>query len=148
MNGRALILLLVFVVLVSGSEGCRKKQQSNTIFSMLQGKWKRIQLATDDNGNGIIDASELHNMPPGYSDVLLFKSDSTGMETTLVNNGSPNIIPYNWRPQYSDSLLINYRAHLSIDYYIVVLNSSLLTLSSYVSLDSGFILTQYVYNKE
>src|ERR1700761_1187801 len=83
-----ILLTLLIISFFFGFASCTKKEQPATLFSDIVGTWKKTAYATDDNGSGIITASEKYPQPSYLLDVLVFKSDTTGKEYTVVNNVS------------------------------------------------------------
>jgi hypothetical protein len=139
---------IIFAILILGLWSCTKKGSPDTPFTHIQGFWKLAKTATDDNGNGIIDAGEIHSVAATYTDKLYFKSDSTGYEQITVNGDPTAPLHYRWKIAYGDSLYMAYAAHDTPTYYISLLNSVNMTLSTITPVDSGSILTQYYYNKD
>ncbi len=105
------------------------------------GSWKKVQYATDDNGNDVIDQQEKRYVPLGVIDVLVFKSDTTGYEAVSVD-GSKDTSRFTWFVG-GDSLYIGYDAHFSVDYLISHVSSGSLELMTGDSLT----LAWYSYTK-
>ena len=140
-------ILITLLLPISGLDSCKKTAVDNS-FTRLVGKWKEIQTATDDNGNGVIDAEEVHNAPPGYNDILHFNADSLGTETITSNGDTEPLLNFRWKLNYSDSVNLAYTAHDTITYYINELNASTLILTATSLTNAGPILTQNYYNKQ
>ena len=120
---------------------CTKKKQPDTPFTRVMGSWKKVQFATDDNGNGIIDQQEIRNVQLGMIDILVFKSDTTGYEATSVD-GSKDTLRFNWFVG-GDSLYVSYDAHYSAHYLISHISTGNLELLTGDSLT----LAWYSYNR-
>ncbi len=134
----------LFVLIFCCSMFCEscKKEQADTQASRLVGNWKKIQYATDDNNNGILDAQEIHNVQVGFDDYMFFKADSTGSETVKAN-GETSIYAFRWNLPIGDSLYRQGVGHLNISYYIVDITSSNLTLVS----NQSKVAAWYIYAK-
>ncbi len=120
---------------------CTKKKEPDTPFTRVMGTWKKVQYATDDNGNGVIDQQEIRNVQAGMIDVLVFKSDTTGYEAISVD-GSKDTSRFTWFVG-GDSLFVTYDAHYSVDYLISHVSTGNLELLTGDSLT----LAWYSYNK-
>lgn len=137
------ILSILFVIpLLIGVESCTKKQPPDTLFSKMLGQWKKTAYATDDNGNGVIDAGEIHPQSANILDELVIKKDTTGYENTIVNNIQEVPLNFKWYV-YADSVVFYYAAHDTIVYYIDEVNSY--TLALYTNTSTG--LAAYYYSK-
>src|SRR5579871_6626452 len=89
------ILFIFVVILCTGSiSGCRK-DANETAYTRLEGKWKLVQQALDDNDNGSIDGNEIHATDPAIVDVIQFKADSTGVETVAAN-ADTTVFPFRY----------------------------------------------------
>ena len=130
-------LFIATIVLVVSS--C-KRQAPDTPFSRIIGKWKKTKYATDDNRNGVIDQQEIFLVESGVKNELLFKQDSTGMETT---NSAP-ALTFKWRIVSGASVLIQYSANDTVEYSITNISSVDLTLTTNTKLG----LAWYYYIKE
>ncbi len=141
----AILSTLFFVSLFVGVASCTKKQPPETLFSRLQGQWKKTQYATDDNNNGRIDAQEIHPQSSVIIDELVFNGDSTGYEKTVINNNqsSESVLNFKWYPFDADSVALVYTAHFSITYYVADISS--VNLNLYTNTSTG--LAAYFYNK-
>ena len=142
-NKTAILLALFLLVLSSGVISCTKKQAADTPFTRMIGKWKKVQYATDDNNNGIIDPGEIHNVPTGYDDELLFTNEANGVETTVTNGVASTPLDYDWKIVGSDSLWVAYRANDTLLYYIAGVSSHNLQLN----INTQFGLAAYFYAK-
>ena len=108
----------------------------------LLGKWKEVQFATDDNDNGILDASELHNVAQGYISYLTFNKDSSGTESITANDSTINY-PFKWVFKNNDTFQRAGLGHDTITYDIV--NITALSLQMQTTTNRGVVW--YVYNK-
>jgi hypothetical protein len=122
---------------------CQKHPASGNIASRLSGKWLEVQFGTDDNGNGVIDAHEIHNVVAGFTDYLVFNRDSTGYESITVNDTTSKYT-FTWRTLSQDSLERNGVGHDSVIYQINYITESNLTLAVFT--EHGLIW--YLYNKQ
>ena len=132
---------LFFIATCWGIISCNK-EKPQTLFSNILGNWRKTASATDDNGSGIITTSEIYPQPPGTTEILVFKADSTGYDSTVVDNTHPPTLTFKWY-LIGDSLTLEYAAHDTPTYYIDNINSEDLTL--YRNTSNG--LVAYYYNK-
>ena len=144
---KVFFFVLFSMILVIGLISCRKKEATDTSFTRMIGRWKLTAIGTDDNGDGVIENSEVSNEPAANSDILYFGSDSIGTETTIFSGVSSPVLNFKWSLLAPDSLWVAYSAHDTVNYYIYLLNSSNLVLATNITLDSGTILVQKYYNK-
>jgi hypothetical protein len=79
---------------------CKKKEDDSTK-SRLTGKWKWTQYATDDNNNGIRDASELIQVNDTGVVFLYFNDNGSGLET-FSDVGITDTIPFTWALENGD----------------------------------------------
>ena len=147
-RNKGFFFVIPLAALFAALWSCNKNEGPQTTFGKIAGKWRLAETATDDNGNGVIDASELHPVQSGYVDILNFKVDSTGVETTVSNSDSAPPLNFTWNVIVGDSVRLDYTAHLTVTYYINNLNASNLTLTTRTPLNTGTILTQNSYNKD
>ena len=132
----------LFVLLVCVVCSCTKKQEAETPFTRVIGNWKKVQYATDDNGNGVIDQQEIRNVQLGVVDVMVFKPDTTGYEALSVD-GSKDTSKFKWFVG-GDSLYVSYTAHFSVAYFISHVSTGDLEIITGDSLT----LAWYHYNKD
>jgi hypothetical protein len=123
-------------------DACSKKNNDNSQSSRLNGRWRLVKTATDDNANGAIDASEIHAVQQGYVDYLLFNNDSTGSETTQTNLDTV-VLPFRWYFTLQDSLQRDGVGHDTIRYFIANINTS--TMQLYTNTQFG--VAAYYYNR-
>jgi hypothetical protein len=138
-KGIKISLILLVVALMFGVSSCTKKPGADTPFTRIQGRWKKVRYATDDNRNGVIDVSEVSPVAEGVDNEITFRGDSTGMET---NAGSP-ALNFRWRITDGASVLVSYNANDTITYTIAYVTSNNLTLNTVTNLG----LTAYYYNR-
>ena len=130
------LALLLGVSVIS----CRRKDQLDTPYTKLPGKWKKVQYATDDNQNGIIDSWEIHSVESSVTNLLTFKSDSTGADSTT---GSLNI-NFRWKVLHDDSVWIARSGHDTTVYWLAQLSGKNLALTT----STAFGLAWYGYVKQ
>ena len=142
MKRYVLISFTLFMITIClGITSC-KKEQPQTLFSNILGNWRKTASATDDNGSGIITSSEIYPEPTGSTEILAFNADSTGYDSTVVNNTHPPTLTFKWYI-IGDSVTLEYAAHQTYTYYIDNINSKDLTL--YENTANG--LVAFYYNK-
>ncbi|MES2703867.1 MAG: lipocalin family protein [Bacteroidota bacterium] len=130
------VLLVLTLAVIGGS--CSRKEGVDTPFTRIVGKWKKVNYATDDNGNGAIDPYEIHEVENGVNNTIAFNADSTGYET---NDFTPQL-NFTWRV-VEDSIYRTGSGHLSIVYHLAAVNSNNLTLTTNTNLG----LAWYMYEK-
>jgi hypothetical protein len=128
------ILVLAFILFsaffVFGLTSCSKKEAADTPYDRVQGKWKKVKYANDDNNNGTIEFFEIHPVEGNTNNELLFNKDYTGMET---NPGSPDL-RFTWKIVGKDSVALAYTAHFNVTYYLREVSSVDLTLMTNTTL--------------
>ena len=140
MKRLTILLLALFVAAATvGLYSC-KKQGLETPFTRMFGKWKKVKYATDDNRNGVIDPKEIMVVESSVKNELLFKPDSTGVESST---SSPDL-SFKWKIYDGTSVLIQYSANDTITYSISNISSVDLTLTTMTKLG----LAWYYYIKE
>ena len=141
----AILPALFLLALFFGMTSCTKKEKPDTLYTRLEGQWKKTQYATDDNNNGVIDPQEIHQQASSQVDVIVFSSDTLGYEKTIVNNNvaSESVLNFQWYIN-GDSVVVAYAAHLNVTYFIQDVNSLNLTLITNTS--KG--LAAYYYSKQ
>ena len=131
MKNAIIICTTLFIAsLLLGMASC-KKQQQPTPFTAFMGSWKKVQYATDDNDNGIIDQQEIRNQPLNQLDILVLKSDSTsyyGFEAKVYPDNSKDTDAIEQWFVSGDSLYISYVGHYSVAYYVEHISSDNLTI--------------------
>jgi hypothetical protein len=129
-------LLLLFVIAVAS---CKRKEEAKTLSDRVVGQWKKIQYATDDNNNGLIDPYEIHAQEGNTVNEFIFAKDGTGTE----NNSNFPTLNLNWQV-IGDTLRISKTGHNVTNYNIEAINSYNLTLTT----GSAFGLAWYLYEKQ
>jgi hypothetical protein len=130
----SILLLPVMAMMIAGLGACAKKKEPDTTAGKIIGKWKKIQYATDDNQNGIIDAEEITNQPSSIDDELFFASSQTGNETTTINKNKSEVtvLEFDWSVS-ENKLWIGYRANDTVTYSVVNINASNLIITTNTS---------------
>jgi len=123
-NKIILLVLLVFYFVV-GILSCAKKQNPDTSFGWVLGKWKLAQTSTD----GALAFYE----PVSKAQNWVWNFTNEGTATEINNyNGSPNIaINYTWKIIGTDSLWMGTSGagHDTTTYYISIINSKEMILT-------------------
>ena len=122
---------------------CSKKHAPETPYTRLQGKWKKVQYATDDNNNGTIEASEIHPQPATIDDEITFTNEGTGVETTVSNGIASTPLTFDWKIVGGDSVWVAYKANDTLTYYITAVTSNNLQLTT----PTQFGLASYYYSR-
>jgi hypothetical protein len=135
----AIFLTVCIASMMFGVTSC-KRQAPDTPFGRMLGKWKKVKYATDDNRNGIIDKKEIFLVESGVDNEILFRKDSTGVETT--NSDPPS--SFRWQIVGDASVLVQYTASDTITYSIENVSSGSLTLTT----STQFGLAWYYYIKK
>jgi hypothetical protein len=136
-----LLILSSVIVLTS----CTKKQAAETPFTRMLGKWKLAKTATDDNGNNIIEGSEIHAVAAGQDNEVTFNKDLTGTETNIYNGVASPPLNFTWKITNEDSSIqCAYTGHDTITYYLVSVSSANLVLQTFAT--HG--LAWYTYNRD
>ena len=140
--GNKFLRFELVAILLAATVGC-KKDSNPTEYDRILGKWKQVQFATDDNGNGLLDPQELHSVAKTYSDILAFNNDSEGLETVFTDNVTTNYA-FSWYLTAADTLQRNGIGHDTILYQIQDITSLHLTLMT----TSKVSLVWYIYAKQ
>jgi hypothetical protein len=145
MRKKMIILFALFLLFLStGFTSCTKKQAADTPFNMILGKWKKTQYATDDNNSGVIDPSEIHNVPSTLDDELLFTNEANGVETTVSNGVASPPLDFDWKIVGGDSVWVAYVANDTLTYYLANVDAHNLQLN----INTPLGLAAYYYAKE
>ena len=136
---QAILIPLFAVFMAAGFFSCKKQHGADTPFDRVQGKWKKVKYATDDNGSKKIEPFEIRDVEGGSTNELVFKGDSTGYETS---DFSPQL-DFTWKI-VGDSIYRTGTGHLTITYYLAAVNSYNLTLTTNTNLG----LAWYMYEKQ
>ncbi len=139
----AIILSLSFLFLLAGLISCTKKKAPDTPFTRIQGNWRKVKYATDDNNNGRIEGSEIHLVPSTLDDEIFFTNEETGQETTVSNGVTSVPLKFVWKIVGGDSVWVAYRANDTVTYAITAVSSHDLQLSA----NTQFGLASYYYVK-
>lgn len=131
---QVLLLLLLCVVLGSALYSCKRTELIENSYTRLVRKWLLIRSATDNNGNGSIDAYEYNNVQDSVVNYYTFKGDSSGEESVKAINGVTTLYPFRWSLS-GDSLQITRVGNNVNTYYIRNLSNSRLEL--YLGTDRG-----------
>ena len=124
---------------------CTKSKGPQTPLTELENKWKLAEIATDDNGNGVIDNYEIHAVATGTTDVLNFTAGGSGVET-VTEAGAPVTYSFSWT-MTGDSLRRAGTGHDLVVYYVQLLSSSNLNLQAWIPQGNGAssVLVGYYY---
>jgi len=141
-NILAILSTLFVLSAVVSIVSCTKKKQPETISTRVTGRWKKIQYATDDNSNGLIEQQEIRTQPVNFNDVLSFDPETTGYQAVNHDNFT-DTAAFTWFVG-GDSLFISYDAHLSLRFHIEHVSSGRLELLTKASVG----LAWYNYVKE
>lgn len=138
-----ILVVLFFIFLFAGLIACTKKKAPDTPFTRVQGKWRKVKYATDDNNNGTIEASEIHAVPAKLDNEILFTNEETGVETTVDSGVTSIPLTFNWKIVGGDSVWVAYKANDTIVYFLTSVSSHDLTLTA----TTQFGLASYYYVK-
>ncbi len=137
------ILFLFFVALVCVVPSCTKKETAETRLTRMQHKWKLIKTATDANGNGVIDASEIQPVQSGVT-TITFNKDLSGVETIAIN-GVTTDYPFIWAMDGTlDTVTRNGVGHNQIKYFLADISSTNMELTT--TTDLGLAAYFYAIN--
>lgn len=131
------------LLLLAGFASCRKEESLPTPSERLQGKWKKVRYATDDNNNGKIEDLEIHNSPEAEAYFINFNADATGIVNTNFNNVETEL-GFVWYIKDGDSVHLDYNANYSISYYLSSISSYDLKLIS----NGPLGLAAYYYKRQ
>ncbi len=124
-------LLFLLVAICCSMPSCKRKENVETIQTRLLHTWKLSKIATDDNGNNGIDASEIHPVANGSVDKIVFNSDSTGLQTVVAANGVTTEYDFTWTLGKGDTITRNGIGNNVIKYHIANISSTSLELRNY-----------------
>lgn len=143
---RNIALPLIFVAAICClTFSCHRKENVETILTRLLHNWKLTKIATDDNANGIIDASEVHAVANGSDDQIVFNKDYTGTQTVVASNGNKNTYPFTWSLSDKDTLTRNGVGNNVIVYHVADISSGSLELTTY---EGSGLLAAYFYERK
>jgi len=120
---------LIYCTIVSSAVficACRKGSVDDSPTGRTEGKWQLTQVATDDNGNGILDASEWANVPVNDTDIIIYNKDFSGIEYLNIDT-SATTYTFTWSI-IADTLQRNLEGHFTDNGYIKELTSSTMVL--------------------
>jgi len=134
---RPLLFLSLFTVFALAVVSSCKKEKKQTPFTRVQGKWRKMKYATDDNRNGVIDTREIRLTESSIVNTIEFKGDSTGIEKT---SSSPDL-NFRWQIIGTASILIQYNSNDTFIYSVQNITSEDMTITT----DSKLGLLWYYY---
>lgn len=141
MSNLRLIYLLPFVLLTVALPSCKRKEVIYTRLTRIQHSWKLVKTATDVNGNGQIDASEIQPIDDAFDNTLTFNADYTGKETVVANSVTTDY-PFTWTMDVNmDTITRNGIGHNVIKYYLADISSIRMELTTTTSIG----LAAYIY---
>ncbi len=144
MNKGIAIFSALFIFLIIGLVSCAKKEAAQTPFNRIQGKWKLVKTATDDNGNKLIDDYEIHPVPSVQDNEITFNKDLSGIETNVYNGVTSTPLYFTWAIISQDSVWCAYTGHDTLTYYLISVTSGTLALQT----NTRFGLAAYYYNRK
>ena len=115
------LLFAVFFSLLA-LPGCRRKEIIENTTTRLTRNWQLVQSATDDNGNGTIDAYEFVKLQDNFLDYYKFNTDNSGTESVTATNGITTQYPFTWI-QTADTLDISRTGNNVEIYYVKSLSN-------------------------
>ena len=132
---RTVALSILFTIAFSCvTSSCKRKEVIETRLTRLTNKWKLVKTATDSNGNGGIDPSEIQPVQDSYNDVLYFNPDNSGTETVIANSVT-TVYPFTWTiNDQLDTIVRNGVGHNTIKYYLKDITSITMELTTTTSL--------------
>ncbi|HXS37989.1 MAG TPA: hypothetical protein VN721_14900 [Flavipsychrobacter sp.] len=143
------IAILIFSVFASFAiVSCNKRDKAQSPADMLAaGKWKLMQIATDDNHNHKLDDNEIKNVASNDVEALMFNKDNTG-DQNVTFNGNDQDYPFTWQ-LFGTALLYRYMAgNDTIKSSVITLAQSTLTLEdSTVLTNDSTVLSWYFYKR-
>ena len=140
----SILFIIIAFPIVWGMSSCKKNQGVSTPAQNIIGTWKEAQYAFDDNNDGVIEASEIHNQPASLVQELTFNSDEAGI-LTEISDGVTETQSFLWTISANDSVWVAYASHDTLTYYLYTLNSSNLVLTTH---SNSAVLQWYSYNKK
>lgn len=136
-----LTYLILVVLTCTGAFSCKRKEVVYTRLTRIQHTWKLVKTATDANGNGQIDASEIHAIDAAFDNTLVFNADYTGKETVIAN-GVTTDYPFTWTMDANmDTITRNGIGHNVIKYYLEDISSISMELTTMTDLG----IAAYIY---
>jgi hypothetical protein len=145
MRRKTIILFTLCFVACFWLASCGKKQSPATAFDRIQGKWKLIEIGSDDNENGVIDgALELHPVSAEQNNERQFNKDGTGIETDTWPGKVPFSLAFKWQIIKGDSVTMYYAANDTLTYLLLNVSSTNLALLAY----GNTSIEEYYYAKK
>jgi hypothetical protein len=135
---------MFFAAIICSTPSC-KKSAVDTILTRLQHTWKLTKIATDDNGNGAIDASEIQPLTNGQDDRITFNKDGSGKEVIISTNGVQDTYTFSWSLGIGDTLNRHGAGNDIIKYHIGNISTSSLELATITDKN---ILAAYFYDRK
>ena len=136
---------MFFVAICCITFSCKQKENVETILTRLLHNWKLTKIATDDNGNGAIDASEVHPVANGSDEEIVFNKDNTGLQTVTATNGATNTYRFTWSLDKYDTVTRVGVGNNLVKYHIQSISSGSLEL---ITLTDQNILAAYYYERK
>ena len=134
-----------FLALTCITFSCKQKENIETILTRLLHNWKLVKIATDDNGNGVIDAAEVHPLSNGADDEIVFNKDYTGLQTVIAANGATESYHFTWSLDTHDTVTRVGLGYNLIKYHIENISSTSLEL---LTMTDQNILSAYYYTRK
>lgn len=138
MKNRSITFVLAFAAIAFAS--CNKSNNNNQTKDNLIGTWTAATNATDNNGNGIMDANETF---PDTRYVMYDLAFSADGKLTYLNNHIVAGIA-NWELTTDNSYLRIFETTNSLSYHIDAITASVLTVKD----TSGGRISWVVFNKK
>ena len=145
MNKPIILLSVLVFIFCLAQTSCKRKDNVESIFTYLSHSWKVVKLATDDNGNNGIDASEIHAPANGQDNRFVFKTDNTGSETVIAANGVTTEYPFTWSLLGKDSVIRNGVGNNVVRYKINSISTTRLELR--MTTEQSGILVAYYFER-
>jgi hypothetical protein len=133
MKNTGITMIGLMAVSMLAFASCKKKQD-DSVHTRLAGKWKTAQIAGDNNGNGVMDATEVQTAP--NVSYTTFISDGTGKDEdgaglvsgtytwTLKNNDADIVLKYNSGSANGMQFTLHITALTSTDLNVAVNDSA------------------------
>ena len=135
----SLFICTAFCCVISS---CKRKENIETIQTRLTHSWKLSKIATDDNGNNGIDASEIHPLANGSDDRIVFNTNNTGNQTVIAANGVQTDFAFTWSLGAGDTITRIGIGSNIIKYHVEDISTTTLELST---MSEQNILCGYYY---
>lgn len=114
---------------------CKRDDKPQTRLTRLQHTWKLVKTATDANGNGAIDASEIQPINIAtLASTIAFNENMSGNEN-VVANGVTTDYPFTWTINAQmDTITRNGIGHNVVKYYLADISSIAMELTTMTDL--------------